>query len=253
MYSLYPIFIVAATCFLPFARLQYCFQKLEPRISETSIEIGIEQVTINLYLFQCLGGVCGEQKNLIEIKIEELINAGNRAQSNPTPEDNGNGIAVMLLDSLSRGIATLFGDDDNLRDRVQVRPFAFAGVLVILLLMIASVLSLVSLLVLAVSHYFNQQRKCRSIVTFLREAISGILLCATILYPAATWSQIRSSASLGPGYIIMALVTANIYFGSSLVKGMRESLCRRQKPPPNKSNSSPVPIEDDDQVAKVMI
>ena len=141
-----------------------------------------------------------------------------------------------------------FGDDDNMRKQLQVRVFAYAGVLVILLLIIASALSVLSLLALAASRLLSQRRHAAAVskvVCFTKEAISCLLLAATILYPATIFRQLRSSGStLGPAYIVMAFIAALIYFGPTVMKGCvatRKRLCHKQ----NVITSSQVPTEDE--------
>ena len=226
------------------------------------IEVGTEEMSLDIHLFQCLGGICGKQKRIIEATMATLMNAGNSAPTSPHPTQEDNVIIVILLNSLSRGFAATFGDDDNMRDKLQVRVFAYAGVLVIFLLLIASALALISLLILVASH-LSQQRDhltFKKVVAFSSEVISCLLLGATLSYPAITWRQMRSSgSSLGPGYIIMAMLTAIMHLGSSVMtglKGMGEYLHRKQQTqrqvdeiiPPS---SSSVPI--DDQEANMII
>jgi uncharacterized membrane protein len=230
---LYPLFIIIAIKFLPFVRLCYYVQQLESNASNGSIEVGTEKVALHLYLFQCLGGICGQQKMLIESKMASIINAGNSARPASSLHPQEDNLIITMLNSLSRGFA-IFGDDDNMRDKLQVRVFAYAGVLVILLMLVSSALALISLLFLAISllSQHNERTTFKKIVAFSREIISCLLLSASLLYPVTTWKQMRSSgSSLGPGYIVMAVLTATMHLGSSVMTGlktMREYLRRKQ-------------------------
>jgi hypothetical protein len=251
---LYPLFIIVAAIFLPFIRLCYYVQQLESNVNNGSIEVGTEKLSLDLHLFQCLGGICGQQKMMIEAKIASIMNAGNSARPIASPHPQEDNLIIIILNSLSHGFAALLGDDDNMRDKPQVRVFAYAGVLVILLLLIASALALISLLLHAVSNLSQRHEPSASkkVVAFSREVISCLLLGASVLYPATTWKQMRSSgSSLGPGYIIMAMLTATLHLGSSVMTGfkaMREYLRRRKqqnhRPIDEIPPSSSVPFDD---------
>jgi hypothetical protein len=147
MIELLCLFIVAAAHFLPFAKLRYFIQQASIASTSTfgGVELINEELSLPIYLFRCLGGICGEQKMAIETKMAALRHVGNIAETPPLPssasEDNQ---IIVMLDYVSRRM--FFGDDDNMRKQLQVRVFAYAGVLVILLLIIASALSLLSLL-----------------------------------------------------------------------------------------------------------
>jgi hypothetical protein len=236
MIELLCLFILAAAHFLPFANLRYFIQRPILKASTVSMLGGVELInedlSLPIYLFRCLGGICGEQKIAIETKMAALRHVGNIAETPPLPSSEDNQIIVML-DYVSRKI--FFGDEDNMRKQLQVRVFAYAGVLVILLLIIVSALSVLSLLALAALRLLSQRRHAplvSKVVCFTKEAISCLLLGATILYPAATFRQLRSSGStLGPGYIIMAFITVLIYFGPTVMKSCvatRKCLCHKQ-------------------------
>lgn len=246
MIELLCLFILAAAHFLPFVKLRYFIQKASTTPTLGGVEITTDELSLPIYLFRCLGGICGEQKMAIEAKMAALRHVGNTAETTPLPISEDNQIIVML-DFLSSRM--FFGDDDNMRKQLQVRVFAYAGVLVILFLNIASVLSVLSLLALAVSRLLSQRRHApvvSKVVCFTKEAISCLLLGATILYPAATFRQLRSSGStLGPAYIIMAITTTLIYFGPTVMKGCvasRKCLCHKQN---DITSSSRVSTEDD--------
>lgn len=234
---LFPFIIITAVYFLPFAHLQYHVQKLELNANNGSIEVGAEELSLDVNLFQCLGGICGEQKIMIEGKMAEIQNAGNSdpAMQDPYPMEGENFI-IVTLNSLSQGLATVVGDDDNMRDKSQVRVFAYAGMIVIMILLIASTLALISFIVLAVSSCLSQQCKQsatpQKVVSFSREFISCLLLGASIAYPAAVWRQMHiSGSSLGSGYIFMAMLTAMMQFRSLIMRGLRkmgEYFCQKR-------------------------
>lgn len=244
MIELLCLFILAAAHFLPFVKLRYFIQQVSTTPTLGGVELTMDELTLPVYLFRCLGGICGEQKMAIEAKMAALRHVGNIAETPPLPISEDNQIIVML-DFLSRRM--VFGDDDNMRKQLQVRVFAYAGVLVILLLIITSALSVLSLLALAASRLLSQLHAAivSKVVCFNKEAISCLLLAATILYPATIFRQLRSSGStLGPAYIIMALITVVIYFGPTVMKGCvatRKCLCHKQKD----ITISQVPTEDD--------
>ena len=243
-----PFIIIAVVRFLPFAHLLYHVQKLELNVNG-SIEVGGEELSLDVNLFQCLGGICGEQKIMIEEKMAEIRNAGNSDPVEPYPypmEDEN--LIVVMLNSLSQGLATIFGDDDNMRDKTQVRVFAYAGMMVILLLLIAGTAALISFLILAVSSLSQQCKHSETpqrVVSFSRELISCLLLGASIAYPAAIWRQMHiSGSSLGSGYIVMAVLTAMMQLGSlimRLLRAVRE--CIHQKRGEHRSvELSPPPV-----------
>jgi hypothetical protein len=249
MIELLCLFIVAAAHFLPFAKLRYFIQQASIASTSTfgGVELINEELSLPIYLFRCLGGICGEQKMAIETKMAALRHVGNIAETPPLPssasEDNQ---IIVMLDYVSRRM--FFGDDDNMRKQLQVRVFAYAGVLVILLLIIASALSLLSLLALVISRLLGQRHApvASKIVCVNKEVISSMLLGATILFPAGTFRQLRSSGStLGPAYIIMALITALIYFGPTVMKSCvatNKCLCHKQN---DITSPSRVPTEDE--------
>ena len=159
---------------------------------------------------------------MIDTKMTEILNAGNSASTSPYSIEEENSI-IAMLNTLTQVLANIFGDDDNMRDKPQVRVFAYAGVMVILLLLIASTLALISFIVLVISRLpqCKQSTAPKNAVAFMREFISCLLLCATVVYPATTWKQIRSSgSSLGAGYIVMAIITAMLHSESLILKGL---------------------------------
>mmetsp|Transcript_25497 Transcript_25497/g.41440 ORF Transcript_25497/g.41440 Transcript_25497/m.41440 type:complete len:276 (-) Transcript_25497:393-1220(-) len=241
-----PFIIIAALNFLPFAHVRYLVQKLEPNNFNGSIEVGTEELPLDLHLFRCLGGICGEPKMMVNAKMIDILNAGNSAKTSPAPIEEENSIIVML-NSLSQVLATIFGDDDNMRDKLQIRVFAYAGVIVILLLLIASTLALISFVILVVSHLCKQSTAPQNVVAFLRETISSLLLCATVVYPAATWNQLRSSgSSLGSGYIVMVMLTVMIHSGSLIPKGLRAmGECIRRKQGKSRPSEIPPPVSQE--------
>jgi hypothetical protein len=252
MIELLCLFILAAAHFLPFVNLRYLMLKASTKPTIEGVELTTDELSLPIYLFRCLGGICGEQKMAVETKMAALRDVGNIAETPPLPISEDNQIIVML-DYVSRRM--FFGDEANMRKQLQVRVFAYAGVLVILLLIIASALSVLSLLALAASHMLSQRHApvTSKVVCFTKEAISCLLLGATILYPAATFRQLRSSGStLGPGYIIMAFITVLIYFGPTVMKSCvatRKCLCHKQN---DITSSSRVPTEDDQDEIKII-
>ena len=249
MNLLYPFIIIAVLYFLPFAHVHYLVQKLEPNVNIGSIEVGAEELPLNVYLFQCLGGICGEQKMMIEAKMADILNAGNSASTPPDPTQENN--FIVMLNSLSQGLGTLFGDDNNMRDKTQVRLFAYAGVLVILLLLIASTLASISFLVLAVSRLSRQCKRSatpKKVVEFSTEFIACLLLGATVLYPATIWKQMRSSgSSFGSGYIVMAMLTARMHLGSLMMRGLKAMgvYIRSKKEEQRQIESSPTSVSQE--------
>ena len=234
MNLLCPFIIIGAVYFLPFSHLLYLVQMLKPNPQNGSIEVGAEELSLDVHLLRCFGGICGKQKEMIDEKMTEILNAGNSASTSPYSIEEENSI-IAMLNTLTQVLANIFGDDDNMRDKPQVRVFAYAGVMVILLLLIASTLALISFVILVVSRLpqCKQSTAPKNAVAFMREFISCLLLCATVVYPATTWKQIRSSgSSLGAGYIVMAIITAMLHSESLILKGlntMREYIRRKQE------------------------
>ena len=221
MNLLCPFIIIAAVYFLPFSHLLYLVQTLKPK-NNGSTEVGAEELSLDVHLFDCLGGICGKQQEMINAKMTEILNAGNSASTSTSPYSmEGENSIIVMLNTLTQVLATVFGDDDNMRNKPQVRVFAYAGVIVILLLLIAGTLALISFIVLVISRLpqCKQSTVPQNVVAFLREAISCLLLCATVVYPATAWKQIRSS-SLGSGYIVMAVLTAMLHSESLILKGL---------------------------------
>ena len=177
MNLLCPFIIIAAVCFLPFCHLSYLVQTLKPK-NNGSIEVGAEELSLDVHLIHCLGGICGKQKEMIDTKLTKILNAGNSASTSTSPYSmEGENSIIVMLNTLTQVLATVFGDDDNMRDKPQVRVFAYAGVMVILLLLIASTLALISFVILIVSRLpqCKQSTVPQNVVAFLREAISCLL------------------------------------------------------------------------------
>ena len=208
-------------------------QTLKSNLQNGSTEVGAEKLSLDVHLIHCLGGICGKQQEMINAKMTEILNAGNSASTSTPPysieEENS---IIVMLNTLTQVLATVFGNDDNMRDKPQVRVFAYAGVMVILLLLIASTFALISFIILVVSRLpqCKQSTVPQNVVAFLRESISCLLLVATVVYPATTWKQIRSS-SLGSGYIVMAVLTVMLHSETLILKGLsalREYIRRKQ-------------------------
>ena len=194
MNLLCPFIIIAAVYFLPFSHLLYLVQTLKPNL-DGSTEVGAEELSLDVHLFHCLGGICGKQKEMIYAKMTDIQNAGNSASTSTSPHPmEGENSIVVMLNTLTQVLATVFGDDDNMRDKPQVRVFAYAGVMVILLLLIASTLALISFIVLVVSRLpqCKQSKVPQNIVAFSRESISCLLLCARLVIRQGVLSCVRA-------------------------------------------------------------
>ena len=219
------LFIIAPLSLLPFAHVKYHMQKLESSDSMPgNFEVGEDALSVQIYLLKCLGGICGFPKAQIEAKMAEVRAAGNISPVVPESLEAEN-IIFEFFDSLHDGLSALFvfGDGDNLKDNNQVRVFVYAGEMVIVFLLFAGLSAFVALLLFTVSVE-KATMLAKTVVPFL-------LLSATMLYPAATWTQMRSSgSSLGSGYIVMAILTATMFRGPKrVVKYLLRS--KQQKDP----------------------
>lgn len=213
--------IFLSTYFFPLAQICYSLQVIgqPPDRHDTSHNMNIngiplldEDLSVDLFLWKCLGGVCGESRDHIRDSIERLMSAGNTN----TNDNNGTLLSMSMdasvsevLGQVSNKLACIipFADNDNMRSDLQIVLFVLAGVTVMALLLFAALLSIFSSMTLCIiAKQAKQADKKRGHIEILHEILSGsvsfITLLATLLHPAILWTE-NARYSYRSGYIIM--------------------------------------------------
>ena len=208
--------ISLATYFLPYAKTIYFIHA--PDFSHQivgSIAIETERVPVDIMLVQCMGGVCGPSRTLIQQKMAVLMAAGNGHVQSHDYDENEASKKISLLNSISTGVATLFDvDTDNMRDDLQIKTFVLAALVSIPFLTLAGILSAVVVaahsIAIAAGEVTNDKQNCvarysHSAANILSGAISWICLLVSLIYPTITWGQIfrKNGARFGWGYILV--------------------------------------------------
>jgi hypothetical protein len=179
------------------------------------ILVRTEELTVELMLWQCVGGLCGEPRDYIRERIERLMSAGNR-NDDFEQELPINPHLFQFIDSASKLLAEKIipsADEDNMRSDFQVVLFVLAGVTVMSLLLLAGLLSVLRLaLRLTAKPPGKRKRQIDCIQDFLSGSVALITLLASLLHPALTWTEDTTYRS---GYIIMLLCSILIVITSS--------------------------------------
>mmetsp|Transcript_7166 Transcript_7166/g.15510 ORF Transcript_7166/g.15510 Transcript_7166/m.15510 type:complete len:289 (-) Transcript_7166:50-916(-) len=217
------VFVVLnASYFLPFAKIEYSMHVISPddiqdnQRDGTPIPIHTERIPLDVMIY----GICGEPNEVKRIHENKqfLSMSGYPRQQQNTSEIFYNNRLQMILDTKLRRIDRfLCVDGDSVNDDLQLATWVATGLIVIMLLTLGGVLSLVCTLFHAVNwiKYGRNRHRKSCVAELLAEAISWIVIFASILYVVFTWSERRSShASFGPGCIVMLTVSSVMLCGS---------------------------------------
>ena len=213
------------------------------------VSIGTEHIPVDIMLFECMGGICGASRELIQQKMKLLMEAGN---SNVGKRANDGTEGNVFLDSISHRVAVLIhADEDNMRHDLQVEAFALAGMVVILLLALAIFVSLLSIAIncAIIIWKLRARSDCHDPGQFkthstecFSKIISLMVLFASALYPVLIWNHTHQ---LKGGYTVMLVCSIGMRcncIGASLPKKTSDFafIARRLKKRGNPPSSSTV-------------
>ena len=203
--------VIVASYFLPFGKVNYAMHSIaydETRQLNEPIPITTEHIPINIFIY----GVCHQENKLQHILKNRitLLNAGNYVSKEEKVVHRNR--LQMILDTNLTAINNFLCRDEEgprLNTNPQVATWVAAGLVVLLLLTIAGILSLLCAAahVLAIWQARDDPNwhKLNSVVRILSDSISWIVLFASILYVAFTWGERGSQNRLGPGCISMII------------------------------------------------
>ena len=225
--------IIPITSFLPFVTIFYSMHSVSlvqvytHRMEHTPIVVGSEIIQANTMLFPCLGGICSQDKELIQQNLKLLLDAGNTSQNDLGQSSAATSTVEAFFNTMTIWLASIFRTDaDNMRNDEQVQLFAWAGVLVVLLLLLAGVLSAAAILIHTINIIQRGSDELKSIVESFNDAIGWILAFASLLFPAMTWTQPKKYQA---GFIIMLLCSIGLNcscVGRALARWVRKNMWR---------------------------
>ncbi len=219
----YLLVLLAAYC-LPFAIIYYSMHTISPGdILRSPVPIHTTRIRLNVMLYGVCGRQNGEALRQISQNMETLRNAGNRPQA-PGSDDAvyDNRLQLILDTKLTRVNAYLCGDGGVVHADRQYSTWVAAGLAVTLILMMAGALSLLCIAIIcaldiARRRHDDDRRGAGRCVWLLSDAISWLVIFASLLYVSLTYQERgRSHASFGSGCVFMSI--ASVLIGARLAR-----------------------------------
>lgn len=220
------------------------------RLDGTPIPVKTVKIPITVMAY----GICGQETTVERINVnrEILLQAGNHPAKQAigvNKKSYANRLQLILGTDLVRIDYFICGKEDSMANDLQVATWTSGGLVVVILLLMAGVLSLscVTIHTLTIIWRFKTEMGDRdlfrtsSTVEALCETISWICLFASLLYATFTWSErVSSKSAFGVGYVVMAIASIIISYksiGISL-QGIKSRLASSLQKRRQSSNSS---------------
>ena len=211
------IVIGSAAYFLPFANINYRMHTIDSNSSAPINVLTDDTIQLDVMVY----GICARQSKeslqQIQTKKKLLLDAGNTSDEiSAETYEYSNYLQLILKTKLTRVNNFICGDNVRMKHDQQIATFVAAGLVSLLVLILAEFLSLSTIAVHTITIIQWAQKKesnngpfeAHWSVELLAKSSSWLVLFSSFLYMALSWNARSSSyASLGSGYIIM-LVTS---------------------------------------------
>ena len=224
--------ITSSYC-LPFASVNYSMQTISNKTEGIATQVATEEIQLEVMAY----GVCkrqsGEHLQRIHDKNLALERAGNFVGYDN--ERYHNRLQLLLSTDLLNLANFLCGS--NIFIDPQTNTWTAAGLVIILLLILAGLLSLLSITThvstVIYTKSYDRYRPNKA-VTLFATASTTMISMASLLFVSLTWHERTSMAQFGTGFIIILTVTVLILCGH--IMGSILTSC---KPKPSREDILP--------------